>query len=293
MSLLDSFNLKTIRTTVTLRRGQFAEGGNTRVIEGLATEVSIQKPGLPEPNSASIKIYGLKYDAMEQMTMLAFRPLEMYYNTIEISAGRLGENLPTVFKGHISRASADFNQSPDPCMNIEAMSGYFAQQLPTPAITVNGSVSAETIFAQCAKDAEMIYENHGVASAINNGAYPGDPITKMKKLAHDVNCDLIIDDGIVITKPADTPRRGNAVLLSPQTGLIGYPTFSQTGISCKCIFNPVIQYGRLVKIESVVPRATGEWFVTKISHSLSAYTPRGGNWETQIEAARPGLLYGG
>lgn len=44
----DSFKLKTIRTTITLGKGTFGGGGNSKIIEGLATDVDITKPGLPE-----------------------------------------------------------------------------------------------------------------------------------------------------------------------------------------------------------------------------------------------------
>ena len=50
-----SFTIKTIRLAITLGKGSFSEGGNTKIIEGLACEVSITKPGLPEKNTASVK----------------------------------------------------------------------------------------------------------------------------------------------------------------------------------------------------------------------------------------------
>ena len=57
-----SFTLKTIQVAITLGKGMFSEGGNTKTIEGLACDVSVTKPGLPEKNSASVKIWGLKYE---------------------------------------------------------------------------------------------------------------------------------------------------------------------------------------------------------------------------------------
>ena len=66
-----SFSIKTIQIAITLGKGNFSEGGNTKTIEGLACDVSVQKPGLPEKNSAAVKIWGLKYEDMAQLTMLA------------------------------------------------------------------------------------------------------------------------------------------------------------------------------------------------------------------------------
>ncbi len=203
-----SFTQKTIKISVTLREGSFAEGGNTRVIEGLACDATIQKPGLPEQNSASVKIMGLTYHAMEQMTFLSFRPLEYYRNTLTIEAGELGKALSLVFKGNITRASADFNTAPDPTMNIEASSGFFAQQIAQSPTAVKGEASAAQLMSAWAKEAGMSgFQNQGVTATVQNAYYPGDPISKMKKLAHDIGFDLIIDDEVVVILPDGKPRQ--------------------------------------------------------------------------------------
>ena len=98
----DSFSKKTIQISVTLGKGHFSSGGNTKIIEGLACDVTVTKPGLPEMNSASVKIWGLSYDDMAQMTMLAFRPLESHLNTISIKAGVQGGPLALVYHGEIT-----------------------------------------------------------------------------------------------------------------------------------------------------------------------------------------------
>ena len=280
-----SFSIKTIQIAVTLGKGNFSEGGNTKIIEGLACDVSVQKPGLPEKNSAAVKIWGLKYEDMAQLTMLAFKPLESQHNLISIKAGEKGGLLALVFQGEITSAFADFNAAPDVCMQFEADSGSYPQQIASPVVTVKGEAKADQLFSQFAQSAGYTFKNEGVTSSVQNAWFPGSPIDKMTKLARDVGCELIIDDGAIVVLPAGKAREGNAVLLTKNTGLIGYPTFNQDGISCKCIFNPDLIYGGLIKVESIVPRATGLWRITKLTHDLSAYNPGGGNWESQIEAA--------
>lgn len=280
-----SFSIKTVSIAVILGKGTFSDGGNTKIIEGLACDVTVQKPGLPEKNSAAVKIWGMKYDDMAQLTMLAFKPLESQHNLISIKAGEQGNTLALVFQGEITSAFADFNQSPDPCMQFEADSGSYPQQIATPVATVKGEASADRLFARFAREAGYTFKNEGVTGSVLNAWFPGSPISKITKLARDVGCDLIIDDGTVIVMPEGQAREGNAVLLTKDTGLIGYPTFNQDGISCKCIFNPDLAYGGLIKVESIVPRASGAWRITKLIHNITAYIPGGGNWESQIEAA--------
>lgn len=279
-----SFTLKTIRLVITLGKGNFSEGGNTKTIEGLACEVSVTKPGLPEKNSATIKVWGLKYDDMAQLTMLAFRPLELQRNLISIFAGDKGETLSLVFAGHIISAFADFNAAPDVAMQFEADTGTYGQQIAEPVLTVDGKATADSVFSKFAASAGFDFVNEGVTTSVKNVWVPGSPVNKAEKLARDLNVELLIDDNAMIIMPAGQARRGNAVLLNKDSGLIGYPTFNQDGISCRCIFNPDLVYGGTIKIESIVPRASGVWRITKLTHSLSAYTPTGGNWESQIEA---------
>lgn len=279
-----SFSLKTIRIGITLGKGSLSLGGESKIIEGLACDVSVLKPGLPEQNSATVKIWGMKYEDMAQLSMLSFNPLESLHNIISIRAGEQGKELSLVYEGEIIKVSADFNQAPDPCMQIEACSGSYPQEKAMHQVSVEGQAPADQLFAQFTEVAGYGYKNLGVTSSVNNGVYSGSPMDKIIKLARDIGCELIVDDSTVIVAPPGHPRDINLTLLNKDTGLIGYPVFNQSGISCRCIFNPNIVYGGLILVQSIVPRVSGLWKITKLSHHLSAYTPSNGSWESQLEA---------
>lgn len=279
-----SFTIKTLQIEVTLATGSFSEGGNTRIIEGLACNATITKPGLPEKNSASVSIWGLEYDAMAQMTMLAFKPLQYRRNILTVRAGEVGGTLAVAFRGNIVSAFADFNESPDVSMKFEADTGSYAQQIAKPPQTIRGEAKAEAIFQNLANESGYAYQNEGLSASVSNAWLSGSPLDKAIKLSNDIGCELYVDDDTIVTMPAGQARSGNAVLLNKDTGLIGYPTFNQDGISCRCIYNPDLRYGGLIRVESIVPRATGTWRIRKLTHELSAYNPGGGPWESQIEA---------
>lgn len=280
-----SFTLKTIRLEVTLGKGSFSAGGNTKVIEGLACQASVKKPGLPEKNSATVQVWGLPYEDMSQLTMLSFKPLESQHNLISIFAGEKDKPLSLVFSGEITSAYADFNAAPDVCMNFESDTGSYPAQIAAGPLTTKGEAQADKLFAQFSGEAGYSFDNQGVTAAVQNAWFPGSPLNKITKLARDIGCELIVDDRSVVVMPAGQARAGNAVLLSKDTGMIGYPTFNQDGIACTCIYNPDLQYGGLIKVDSIVPRATGTWRITNLTHELGAYQPGGGPWESQIEAA--------
>lgn len=271
---------KTLRVTVILGEGEFDGGGNTKIFEGLATTAQITKAGLPEKNSAEVRIAGLKLSDMEQLTFLSFMPGEYRKNHILVEAGEKGEELSVVFKGDITASSADFTSAPDVVMKFQALTAGWSVLIADSPTSVDGEASAAELIEQFAREAGFGFINEGVTESVQNATFDGSPIQKAQQVADEVGAELLIDDETMTLMPWDKPR-GDAVLLKADSGLIGYPSFTQDGISCSCFFNPRLQLGGQVKIESEVPRASGYWKITKLSHELAAYTQ--GRWASKIE----------
>jgi hypothetical protein len=276
-----SFVKRILEFKFVLSDGDFG-GGNTLTVRGLGSKVTVEKPGLPDKNSASIDIVGLSYEHMAELTTLSFKANEMQKNLVTVSAGD-DERMTVIFEGEITSAWPDFNSVPDVKMVIEAESGAYPQRMAEPPMSVNGTAAAASLIEQEAVAMGYSFKNEGCSASIKNAVFEGSPMEKMQKMASQVGAKLIVDDREVILLPDhETARSGNAVLLSKDTGLVGYPTFSSDGIQCKCLFNPDLAQGGMVKVESVVPKASGLWMITKLSHDLSAYTD--GAWLSEIEA---------
>ena len=271
---------KTIRTTIILGEGEFASGGNTKIIEGLATTAQITKAGLPEKNSADIRIVGLKLADMEQLTFLSFLPGEYRKNHILIEAGEKGEELSVVFKGDITSAAADFSSAPDVSMKFQALTAGWSVLIADSPTSVQGEATAASLIAQFAKQAGYAFINEGVTESVRNSTYNGSPVQKAEQVADEVGVELLMDDETWTLMPWGKPR-GDAVLLTANSGMIGYPSFTQDGITATCFYDPRLKLGGQVKIESIVPRATGYWKITKLSHDLAAYT--NGRWVSKID----------
>lgn len=271
---------KTLKTTIILGEGEFSGGGNTKIIEGLATTVQVNKAGLPEKNSAEIHIKGLKLNDMEQLTFLSFVPNEYRKNHILVEAGDKGETLSMVFKGDITSAYADFSTSPDVTMKFKALTAGWSVLIADSPTSVQGEATAESLISQFATQAGFNFVNNGVTESVKNATFNGSPVQKAQQVADEVGCELLMDDETWTIQPWNKPR-GDAVLLKADSGLIGYPSFTQDGISCECFYNPRLQLGGQIKIESIVPRASGYWKITKLTHDLSAYTS--GRWVSRID----------
>ena len=261
---------KTIRVTIILAEDEFESGSNTKIIEGLAVTVDVDKAGLPDKNSAKIVFYNMAMKDMEKLTFLAFRPLQKRKNKILVEAGNVGEKLGLVFKGDIPSAYPDFNSGPDIPFEIEAMTAGWSYQIADSPTSIDGEQDVATLMEQFATEAGFGFVNNSVSATVKNTTLTGSPVSKAQQLAQEVNIELLIDDETFAIQTWDNPR-GDAVLLSAASGMIGYPSFTQDGVSARSFYNPKLRLGGQVKIQSVVPKASGYWKLTKLSHNLSAY----------------------
>ena len=281
---MGSFTNKTIQVVMAMAEGVFQNGANQITVEGLPTTVDIQKQGGDERPSCTVTIGNLNIDVVKQLTTLSFRPLQRFKNQITVNAGELGKQLQTVFVGDFENAYGEFQNAPTMNLMVKAIAAQHGALMATPATSVDGTEQVAKLMEQWAVEAGCTLENKGVNASVKNVVYRGSPVDKAKTLARDVGIDLIIDDEKFIITPNGQAVDGNAVLIDPKHGLLGYPAFSNDGIEFNMIFDPNVKIGGLVKIESVVPRASGIWKVTKITTKLEAYVPNGGSWSSSVSA---------
>jgi hypothetical protein len=78
-------------------------------------------------------------------------------------------------------------------------------------------------------------------------------------------------------------RAGDPVLISPETGMVGYPTFVSPNIVVKALFNPNVKYQGLIQVQSELTPACGMWKVIKLDLDLEASVPHG-KWFLTAEA---------
>ncbi|MGL4208298.1 MAG: baseplate hub protein [Candidatus Adiutrix sp.] len=259
-------------------------GGAIKNINNLACDLEINKPGLPAKNQAKVRIWGLPYEDMSLLTMLAFEPHSLTKNIITIRAGEKKGPLGVVFQGEISSAFADFNTAPDVTMHLLAQSGIFPQQVAEGPLSIKGEAQAAHLIEKLAHTLGYSFKNEGVSASVRNGVFNGSPLKKIQDIANQVGAELILDDDTLVLIPHGAHRQGLPVPLDSTSGLVGFPTFNQDGISLKTIYNPNLVYGGLVAVKSVVPRASGLWKITRLNHKLTALKAKNGAWHSHLEA---------
>ena len=278
---MNSYTQKTIRITAYLREGEFGEGNNTVVYEGLPTEVSISKSGGKDGCKATITLYGMKLDTARKMTMLSFRKLQTYNNIVKIEAGTKDQKLDTIFQGEIVTAVPSIDQE-NLVFTMECRCGYYPNLLPTPPVSVQGETTVDKLMQQFAKEAGYDYENRGITDSVKNSVFYGSPVQKAQQLATQMGFDLLIIDRKFIIQPYETQPKGTIPLVSKESGLIGYPSFTNDGVECDALFNPDFELGSYFELKTILPHASGIWKISKLETRLSAYMPSGTEWQTSL-----------
>lgn len=282
-----SFKIRKLKVQITLNKGTFKNGSNSIIISDLGMSANIEKLGPPDFGKASVEIYNLPRDVMERISTLAMMPMYHNYNYINIYAGDDYSGYTQVFAGTIASAVADFNSQPDIKMKIDARIGFFGSITAQGQNVVKGTQSVASFVEKQAEIAGFTFKNEGVTASVKNAIFSGSPIEQARQACEQVGAELVIDDDKMILISNGSSVKGTVPKLTASTGLIGYPSMSSNGISFKAVFNPQLKFAGLVELKTLVPKCTGQWRITKLSHKLSSNLPGDGSWESTITAYYP------
>lgn len=277
------FTQKQIDLTISLGTGQFGDtGANTVTVTGLRIKAEIQQFGGDAMPQVQLLVYGLPPEMINQLTTIGpINSAVLYHNSVLIAAGDSGTALTTIYNGTIWQAWGDYNQLPDTALNIAAVGGLAASLKPIGASSYPGSADVGTIMQTLAEMAGLNFVNNGVSVQLSNPYFPGTALSQIRECAQAANINFTVDNGALQIWPKGAARNATIPLISPDTGMVGYPTFSSNGLMLTTTFNPAVVIGGVIQVQSSITPACGRWIATQISHSLESETP-GGQWFTHI-----------
>jgi len=284
-----SFTRRRIDLKFTLGAGSFGEGGNSVEITGLRCSANIVKAGGAALSSLSLTVWGMTLDQMNKLTVLnVLQYTEAGPNTVTVSAGD-DTGVSVAFQGNITESWADLHAAPDASFHVAAFNGVLDATKPADATSYRGDVDVATILSQIAgqMDPPRTFENSGVSVQLRDPYLPGTLLDQAKAAATAANIYMLLDDEVLAIWPKDGTRNLDVATLSPETGLVGYPAFSQNNINVRSLYNPTVAIGGKVKVKSSLEQANGQFVVAKVTHSLDSEMP-GGQWFTDLECGLPG-----
>jgi hypothetical protein len=282
-----SFVKRRIDVTISLGEGQFGESkGQDVTLTGYRTSAAIVAYTADIQAQMQLRMWGLPLEMINRLTTIGPIMPQQRKNSILVAAGDEGSALSVAYQGVITTAFGDFNQAPNVSLNILAQAAQVDAIKPVAARSYPGSVNAAGIMADLAQQMGLAFENNGVNVQLSNAYLPGTALDQVKACARAANISYTIDRGVLAIWPLAGARMAEPVLISPATGLVGYPAFSSGGIVFTTLYSPALSLGGKVNVQSSLGVANGEWNVFSYAHMLEAQMPNG-QWFTQVQCWRP------
>lgn len=281
-----TFARRLINYRFELGQGDFGSpSADTVDLSGLRSSVDIVHAGGNSLAVADIRIWGMPLDIMNRLTVLnVYATPERRNNRVTISAGDEDSGVAVCFVGGIQEAWTDASNPPDVAFQVSAASAFVENIKPIPPTSYRGSVEVATVVAGIAAQMGMGLENGGVTSRIADPYLPGALGAQLQSICRAADIEYTIDTvrRVVAIWPRGGTRDGAALIMSPETGLVGYPSFTQTGVRLRSLYNPSLIFGMKLEVRSELTAACGTWVVANVNHNLDADVP-GGAWFTEVE----------
>lgn len=280
-----SFVRRKIDVVFTLGTGAFGESGtNTVRLSGLRVHADITKAGGTSMGQAQLRIFGITPSKLNELSSLTRAIMLQRNNSVTVLAGDDVMGMSVIFVGTIAEAWADLNSPPDALLHVVSLAGLIQSLQPIPASSFPAQMDVATFMAGLATQMGLTFENNGVLLVLSTPYFPGTAFEQMRRCADAANINAIIDNGKLAIWNKGASRGGARALVSPETGMVGYPAHNGVGVSVTTIFNPTIGFGQLVDTQSSLVAACGTWFVYSLKYSLESETP-GGEWFTYFQGA--------
>ena len=284
------FVTRQIDLSLALASGALNErGDNAITLRGLRAEVLINNVGSELAFSrAQLRVYGMKMEDMQRFNTLARNVIQQRNDEITISAGDALTGVRQVFSGTISYANVNLFGAPNVCMDIAATPGLYYRMLAAAPNSYPGQSDVAEIIGSLAGRMGFAFENHGVSVRISDHYTSGTLIDQLWDVAETAGILCSIENKTVRIWPNNGSIKGPPIEVSPQTGLIGYPTFTPVGLRVEMEFRNDILVGRKLNLISSVPQASGEWYINNMTHELSTMSHQG-PWKTVALISKQGL----
>jgi hypothetical protein len=240
-----------------------------------------------QPFLDSLVIYGMTLDQMNQLSVTGMTYNKVSQNTVTIQAGSQQEGMSTVFTGDIIFAWPDGSDQPNVRFNVVAKPGAVASRKPLAPTTRKGAVDGSTLVQQLAQQMGFRFENNGVNTQIRNPYLHGTGMSQVRQIIDAMSCQWVLDRGTLAIWPTGKARSGSAVLISPQTGMVGYPQFDQARIRVTSYYNPAITPMSQIQVQSSFTAACGVWNIGQIDYELDCLVPHG-RWFMTMMCNNPG-----
>jgi hypothetical protein len=226
-----------------------------------------------------LRVYGLPMAVMNRFSGPGIAAITWAQNLsyVTLSAGSVGGAISQLFSGSLIGAYIDFAGTPDVCFVCSAVAGVDKMALPSAPNSKAGAQNAEDLIAALASSMGYTFQNPNGAHAVLQNQYTsGSVLSQIQTIAQAASIAMEVANTTITIWPNGGNRDSVVIDISPGQGLVGYPTYWQSGFVIKTEFNPMMANGRSVNLTgSVITKANGLWPIYAVSHELATLMPDG------------------
>ncbi len=283
-----AFTQKLINVSFSMGTGAFGGGqatGNAATLTGLRVSLQIAHHCGPSMGELSCVIYGMPLSLMNQLSCVGTDITNQQTNSISIEAGD-ASGMSLIFTGTISHAFVDATSMPEVGFHVVAHAGAINNFLPATPTSFKGSADVATLMGQLASSMGLGFENNNVSVKVSNPYLPGNYRQQMLGLARMAGIEAYIHKNTLIILPPGQSRSGSTTtMISPQTGMVGYPAFNQAGIIVTTLFVATLEPFTSINVQSDLTPACGTWNIYNMDLTLDSMVPHG-RWFAILSASR-------
>lgn len=221
------------------------------------------------------------------------QPIHPQYNyKLIVEAGDEINGMSQVFSGTIQQAWADYQAMPDVPFHVLAYaSGVQAVMRDEGGKDWNsygGPTDVGQMMQTLAGKMGLQFENGGVNVKLNSPYHFGSPMRQAQLIREAADIMMVVENDTLAIWPQNQARPGDGPLVSKDTGMVAYPSFTEYGVLVKVEFRRGIKYGVNMTVQSDITPANGEWAIRQIDYDLQSLTPKG-HWFVDLYGARPNV----
>ncbi len=196
---------------------------------------------------------------------------------LTVIAGREKAGLQRIYTGAISSSSP--SDRPDIQLTLNALTAdnlkykFISRQSPP-------TISLSKLSQDIAGDYGFSLRFEADDKTVANYLYNGSAADQVKRLALVGDIDAFIDNNILVVKNLGKANKGQARLLSEATQMIGTPLADEKGVKVRMLYDPTVNVGDAVQIESILnPAVNGQYVIYNMAVSLAN---RGQDWYADL-----------
>jgi hypothetical protein len=226
-------------------------------ISDLHFRFQVTSADIETPNLLTVRVYNLDPDTIQSIVK--------EYDQVSLQAGYVHANFSLIFTGTIRQFKRGRENAVDSFLEILAADNDLGYNFGFVNTTLSPDQQAATwqdVYTHCAQamnaqvdpqTVEMLQREAGTQGNIflpRGRVLYGMGRTLMRHLVDSIDATWSVQNGVMIVTKNTGVRGGAAVVLGPETGLIGVPEATDSGVEARCLLNPSIKIGVQVSIAS-------------------------------------------